>query len=178
MRHAARAAERLATSGARAILSSDAVRAAQTAEVIGARLGLTPRFTSALRERHWGILQGRTDESAWNSPHELTAGERLEKGESLADVALRVRYFLEGLRRSNGPLIVVTHGDTMGVAMRMLLGLPLDAPPHHGVANGEVVSQLLHHDRHEGSGLQVLPLGDAPHVDAINRPTRPAAGPS
>lgn len=62
---ARRAAMQLAQTGATTLLTSDAMRAMQTAKIIGPVLGLSSTPTSLLREQHWGDLQGQTSDDAW-----------------------------------------------------------------------------------------------------------------
>ena len=53
-------AERLAGEGADAIYASDLSRAKETAEILGARLGLPVVIDADLREKNWGNWEGLT----------------------------------------------------------------------------------------------------------------------
>ena len=128
---AARVAADLAGSGARRILSSDAVRARQTAEIIGTALGLPVESTPLLRERHWGVFQGCPRDVARDVEAGLRPDQPLEGGESRVDVRRRARALLGQL--DERPTVVVTHG---GFITEALTVLGVDAPPD--VANCSV----------------------------------------
>jgi broad specificity phosphatase PhoE len=74
-RHQAqRAAERLARLGIACIVASDLGRARETAQILGARLGLAPSFDPALRELDVGRWSGHpVAEVARRWPEELAA---------------------------------------------------------------------------------------------------------
>src|SRR5690606_26006256 len=74
---AQRAPERLRSSGAVALYSSDVARAWQTAEVIGAAVGLTPEPTPELREIDVGQWEGLTPEELYRRfPDHMAEYER------------------------------------------------------------------------------------------------------
>ncbi len=118
------------TTNATAILASDYCRTMETAAAIGERLGLPIIEEPALRERNFGIARGQLyadmgeeTMARWRNPY-----ERIEQGESWADVYDRVKNFLEGLRASPPAreLILVTHGGAMSIALDYLAGKPID----------------------------------------------------
>lgn len=124
------AATLLETTRAGAILTSDYSRTMETAAAIGQRLGLPIVEEPALRERNFGYARGRLyadigeeTMARWRDPY-----ERIEQGESWADVYDRVKDFLDGLRASPPAheLILVTHGGAMSVALDYLAGKPID----------------------------------------------------
>lgn len=125
VRQAERAASELVASGAKTIWCSDQVRAIQTAEIIGGRLGIEPVKSPLLREQDWGILEGKL-------PSELTAepvpeGKHISEvawggGESVADVAARLSGFVPILSESGDPAIVVGHADCLKILRTLLLG--------------------------------------------------------
>ena len=100
---AAEAAEALTGLGALRLLSSPATRARETAEIIADRLGLTVEVEPLL----------------------------LEKGleENYTHVLVRVQQILD--RDLPDPTIVVSHGDTIGLAVGLLSG-QRPAPPENG----------------------------------------------
>ena len=126
------AAEVLASDEVRELWSSDALRAQETAGIIGARLGLVPTVTPLLRERHWGSLQGACTSVAVPLEARLSDGDPLPGGgESRRDVRARLHAFVELI---GGPAVVVTHGDVVLEAQR-LWGTAGSSP----VANGAVI---------------------------------------
>ncbi len=90
----------LASVPAQALYASDLLRTLETARAISDSTGLPVIEEPALRERHFGVLQGRLYgdmleevEHAWRNPD-----VRPEGGESWRDVYERAARFLEHLR--------------------------------------------------------------------------------
>ncbi len=124
-RQAAELAERVAPLDLASLWSSDLSRARETAEIVGARVGLTPRLDPRLREANRGRWEGHRfidierDEpdlyAAWRR-----AGEqfRFPGGESLREQRDRVKASLADIR-SAGPLpaLVVCHGGSIRVML-------------------------------------------------------------
>lgn len=138
-RHQARrAAMQLAQTGATTLLTSDAMRALQTAEFIGSVLGLSPTPTSLLREQHWGELQGRTSDDAWAAAALLRDDEPPPGGESRRYVRARLEQLFrsDALRNAAGPVVLVSHGDTIAQAVRLLSGVETVLPT---ADNGAVI---------------------------------------
>lgn len=117
LRQAQEAAERLAGLGVALLAASDLKRARATAEVIGVRLGLAPRYEPGLRELDVGRWSGLTHaeiERRW--PAELArfrGGDlALAPGGGESRLALRERAgrALAALAaHAAGPLAVVSH---------------------------------------------------------------------
>ena len=128
------AAAELASVPLAAVWSSDQVRAVQTADIIAAPHQLTPRLTPLLREQALGSLAGRLTSEL--TPEPVPEGQHISEvrwggGESLADVAVRLRVLLDELRVAHAPddqVVLVSHGD----ALRVLLAL-LDGRTHREV---------------------------------------------
>jgi probable phosphoglycerate mutase len=122
------------------LLTSDLVRAAETARIVGERLGVVATLDDRLREQHLGELEGlgheeswaRVEGHDWSDPHLPVAG-----GESVADVRRRVAAVLSALD-PGVPTVVVSHGDTIRSAVAHLLGQPLTDVPWVEVPNGSV----------------------------------------
>ncbi|WP_153503910.1 histidine phosphatase family protein [Cumulibacter manganitolerans] len=144
---AARAAatlDALVGGAAAQLVTSDLLRARQTAEVIAARLGITAVPDAGLREQHLGSLQGRLTSElvAEPVPDHLHISEiRHGGGESLADVHHRLSGLLERLLpHAPGHLILVTHGDTLRVARAVLAGCSHREVEWDVVPNGAVIT--------------------------------------
>ncbi len=117
-----------------AIYASDLARAWQTAEIVGAACGLTPRPEPRLRELSFGEWQGLTYQeigerdpealAAWN--HDRVNG-RPPGGESLGAMAARVSDLLDDVRREirDGNVALISHGGTIRVILCVLLEHPL-----------------------------------------------------
>ncbi len=118
LEQAARAAALLATEPIRSIVCSDMNRAFVTASTVAAPLGLTPQLQAGLRERHFGVLIGRSSvDIDWSCDP--------EGGESLAGFVARKRPALAVALAATAPVLVVAHGGTLYV-LAALLGVPVD----------------------------------------------------
>jgi probable phosphoglycerate mutase len=121
--------------GIDAVFSSDLSRAAETA-----RLAASERFGQAqerpeLRERCYGIYEGRDwallNGSDPERPHvnfrELN--QAIEGGESLAEFATRIRSAFESLAKEHPAqnLMVFAHGGVIDIAWRLSGNVALDA---------------------------------------------------
>jgi broad specificity phosphatase PhoE len=102
---------RLAGSGLAGLLSSDVLRARQTAEAIAGACGLTPVLTPLLHERNFGDLRGLAYDRLGFDP--FASGAAPPGGESRADFSARVQVAWQAVlahaARVGGPLAVVTH---------------------------------------------------------------------
>jgi broad specificity phosphatase PhoE len=146
-RQAAELAERVASEGIRSLWTSDLIRARETADIVGARLGLTPTPDPRLREAFRGRWEGhrfidiaREDPelyAAW-----LRAGEefRFPEGESLREQMDRVSAALEDIHRTGElPALVVCHGGSIRVMLCRRDPRGLDAFHDFEVPNVAVV---------------------------------------
>ncbi|MGO4956663.1 histidine phosphatase family protein [Luteococcus sp. Sow4_B9] len=125
------------------VLSSDQVRARQTAEVIGQALSSPVQTTSLLREQALGSLEGKLTAELRPEPvpHGADISEvRWGGGESVRMVHGRCLELLELLRQEGmDRAVLVGHGD----ALQILLAV-LDGRGHRDVAwgaigNGQVI---------------------------------------
>jgi probable phosphoglycerate mutase len=136
------AARLLAALKPSAIISSDLVRAADTAEYLAKLTGLPVVLDKALREIFAGSWEGLTDaEMRERFPEEFAAwkrGDRVRRGggESEPEVADRVVPVIQRALESvspQGTLVVVSHGGSSRVAIGRMLKLP---PEHWGSLGG------------------------------------------
>jgi broad specificity phosphatase PhoE len=130
---AARAAALLAGFAPSAIVSSDLVRARETAQALADVTGLPINFDSRLREIDVGVWQGLTfDEVSERFPAEAAAWRgggdgRRGGGESLVEVGERAVAAVEDALLSladGGTLVVVTHGAAGRAIVTSMIGLP------------------------------------------------------
>jgi probable phosphoglycerate mutase len=117
-RQARQLAEELAGEEFDAIYASDLSRARETAEIVGARLGLPVALDSDLREKDWGTWEGLT-------PVERDRVEFVgESTEAHQERMLRaLRRISE--RHPDGGVLVVTHGGSMRRVQTAALGWAL-----------------------------------------------------
>ncbi|WP_034509383.1 histidine phosphatase family protein [Blastococcus sp. URHD0036] len=134
------AARELAGSQPGALLSSDLLRARQTAEHCARTTGLAVSTTPALREQGYGVLEGRPSRELWDVVDWTDPHWAAEGGESLAELHGRVAAFLDHLcaERPADVVALVTHGDTIRAAQAVAGGLGPDAMPAVTPHNGTV----------------------------------------
>jgi 2,3-bisphosphoglycerate-dependent phosphoglycerate mutase len=118
-RQARRLADELAAEDFEAIYSSDLARARETAEIVGARVGLPVMFDPDLREKDWGTWEGLT----------AVERDRVEfAGESTAAHQERILRALQRISErhpGDGSVLVVTHGGSMRRVQTATLGMAL-----------------------------------------------------
>jgi broad specificity phosphatase PhoE len=140
-------AERVAREKISSLWSSDLARARETAEIIGARIGLEPRFDQRLREADRGEWEGRLFVDIEREQPELyaawlRAGEqfRFPGGESLREQLDRVLAALREIRGTGElPALVVCHGGSIRVTLCASDPRGLDAFHDFEVPNVAVV---------------------------------------
>lgn len=116
-----------------AMYSSDLSRAAETAQILGAALGLQPRVVAAFRELDVGTWSGLLNsEVASRYPEEwkrICADEDLPRGgaERLADLAKRACEAFDGLvaEHAGQHVCIVTHNGVIRTILLHVQKLPL-----------------------------------------------------
>jgi len=138
-RQAGELAERLASNALAAIYASDLARARETAEIIGARLGLAVVLDPDLRERDWGSWEGLTPRERETVPFD---------GESPAEHRERIMRAVRRIaeRHPDESVAVVTHGGSMRRVQAAVTGVALPV-----VANCETWTCV-----HEGGAFRAI----------------------
>lgn len=134
------------------LVTSDLVRAAETARVVGERLGVVAEPDARLREQHLGELEGLGYEASWARAelHDWSDPELpLAGGESLAQVRRRMAAVLDGLGTGR-PTVLVSHGDAIRSAVAHLRGESPTTATWVAVPNGAVA-------RYDGEDVAWLP---------------------
>ena len=124
-RQAAELGGRIAGDGIVALWSSDLSRASETAEVVGARLGLEPTLDPRLREANRGRWEGRLFSDVADEEPELFAAWmragpewRFPGGESLLEQQQRVAECVDEIRAGGElPALAVCHGGSIRVML-------------------------------------------------------------
>jgi len=139
---AARLAAALAGESIAAVYSSDLGRALSTAMPVATALGLEVRTDAGLRERNYGILEGKTFEEILEvHPDEAARvlsrdpAHRFPDGESQEEFSARALATLERIARAEDPrvdaqqrtVLIVTHGGVLDMLYRSAFDIPLDA---------------------------------------------------
>lgn len=142
-----RLAERLAGEAIDAVIASDLARAWMTGAPLADARGLTMVPDARLRERAFGIFEGKTlDEIAAEHPDELAAWRsrdvdwRIPGGESGAEFIDRVLVALHEIAAAyvGRTVAVVTHGGVLDVVYRNARALAWDAPRDHLMLNASI----------------------------------------
>lgn len=128
-----------------AVVSSDLLRARQTAEAIANALGLPVSLSSSFRERYYGTFEGKTpgeaaacaadDYAALVSRADLAAGPG--GAEPLAAMVSRIEDGLTQLVKTHGEdsVVLVTHGGVLDVLYRRAVGRALTGPRDAPIPN-------------------------------------------
>lgn len=176
-------AERLAVEPpVEALYASDLRRAMETAEILGARLALTPVPCAGLRELDVGDWKGlhRSEVIAlypggfagW-----LAAGAISplpgDAGECSEDVAVRARAALDAIaaRHAGGRVLAVSHGLTLAITLAGIHGWDRTETLRTGrAAQGNTAVNVVEVD-HDGSWRCLL-LGCVRHLEAPSTEAR------
>ena len=164
-----RAAQALAGEPVHAIYASDLQRAWETAHAIAKAVGQIPQPEIGLRERGFGIFQGRTFaeiEATWpeeakrwrqRDPHWAPEG-----GESLAALTERVTQTTAELaaRHAGQQIVLVAHGGVMDALYRAATGQTVQAPRTWHLGNA-AINRLLWTPQ----GLTLVGWSDTRHLD-------------
>jgi len=169
-RHIAEQLVVLAAGQSAEIIASDLKRTAETAAVIGARLGVPSRLDPDLREMRYGEAEGKPqawlDERAVPPPDADQLDYRIiPSAESRREVATRVYRALEAILARPVPTqIVVTHGFSLSMVVAGWIGMPLESVGRVAfpVRSGSI-THLMSDDRWHNRGVRLL--GETRHLD-------------
>ena len=168
---AAHAAGELVGRPLTAVLSSDQLRARQTADIVASKHGLDLQLTPLLREQSLGELEGRrtSELSEQPVPEGMDISEvRWGGGESIADVHRRMQTLVTELGAQfadDDEVALVSHGD----AIRVLLAV-LDGRGHRDVDWAVFGTGSVH-----TCSLDIPHIGTARLLDATVATVQPAS---
>ncbi len=146
-RQAHELAEKVAGDGIASLWSSDLSRARETAEIVGARIGLEPALDARLREGCRGRWEGHLMRDIERQEPELYAAWRrggaqfrFPEGESLLEHQQRVQAALADIHAAGSlPALVVCHGGSIRVMLCARDPRGLDAFHDFDVPNVAVI---------------------------------------
>lgn len=172
---ARRVAQRLAAERIDVLVSSDLVRAQQTARPVAEQSkapGLSvPQLDTGLREQSFGLVDGMrvpdikaAHTQAWHQWIRFDADFAFEGGESTRQFHARVIAALRALvqQHSNKTLAVVTHGGVLDMVYRTARALPLSGPRQSDIPNAG-----LNRVRVSAETIEILSWADTLHLDDL-----------
>lgn len=151
------------------LYSSDLQRAVNTANAIEQLFGVQATIESALRERHFGVLQGLSIEQApiahpaiWQAHIARELDHDLAGGESILQFAARVEGVIEKLRmlHSGKTILLVSHGGTLDMMYRIASKQSLGSERIVSVPNAS-----LNWIEHNDQGWSVERWADTRHLE-------------
>ncbi len=154
------------------VVSSDLLRARQTAEAIARGRGMAVDTDPALRERCYGGFEGLLySEIAARFPLEFAAWQARDVDAVLPLGANRGETFRQFYERTTGAILaqaqahpgktiaLVAHGGVLECAYRAALGLPLETPRDFKVLNASVNRFVA-----EQGALRLVSWGEVGHL--------------
>ncbi len=166
---ARRAAIALASEEVDAIYSSDLMRAWDTARTIASATGQEVQSVQTLRERGFGVFEGRTFteiEAIW--PEQTLRWRQRdplwkpEGGESLQELRQRIELTVStlGERHPGEQIVLVAHGGVLDVLYRLATRQDLQAPRSWNLGNA-TINRLLW----TPEGLTLVGWADTRHLE-------------
>lgn len=158
-----------------AIYSSDLQRARHTAQPLADALGLPLVTDASLRERSFGVFEGRTfADIREQSPDQARRWSRREpdfapeRGESLLVFRDRVLRGVEAIaaRHAGGQIVIVSHGGVLDVLYRAATRQPLQSPRSWNL-NNAAINRLLWS---ASGGLSLVGWDDCRHLSEDEAP--------
>ncbi|MEZ4404337.1 MAG: histidine phosphatase family protein [Kofleriaceae bacterium] len=178
-RQAEAAAVELARRGPTVVVTSDVVRAAQTAAPIAARLGVEPRLEPGLRERSLGVFDGLAFAEAearypeqWRRLVARDPDAVPEGGELASAVFARVSQALARICADHAgqKVVVVSHGLAMFHAFSYVCGLGVPRPDASVfvLVDNASITHLEHRPVEAGDRWRIVTVNDTAHLRGVD----------
>jgi probable phosphoglycerate mutase len=162
------------------LVSSDLMRAQQTAAPAARQLGLEILTTVSLREQNFGIVEGmRADEiqarhpRAWEDWLQFREDHAMPEGESPRQFHARIIEALGRIATENTGqrLLVVTHGGVLDMVWRTARGLGLNGPRQSDIPNAGF-NRIRIADAAQPDQIEIVDWADTRHLaDLPAQPT-------
>ncbi|MEN9901781.1 MAG: phosphoglycerate mutase [Pseudomonadota bacterium] len=161
-----------------AVISSDLLRARQTAEAVAGGLGLPVQAAQALRERHYGEFEGKTPAEAASFAAEAYAAlvSRVDlaaspgAAEPLQAMLERIERCLSDLARvyADQAVVIVTHGGVLDLLYRRAMGRTLTGPRDAPIPNAGL-NWLDIEAEEQGLRWTMVAWGETEHLTGASR---------
>jgi probable phosphoglycerate mutase len=171
---------RLAGETVQHILSSDLMRAQQTAAPAAQQLSLPVVTSAGLREQFFGVAEGmRSDEiqslhpRAWEQWLEFREDHAMPEGETAREFHTRIVAALGTIATAHRGqhLIVVTHGGVLDMVWRTARGLSLSGPRRSDIPNAGF-NRIRIADPARPEDIEIVEWADTRHLaDLPPQPT-------
>jgi probable phosphoglycerate mutase len=163
---------RMAGETAQHIISSDLLRAQQTAAPASLQLSLPVVTSASLREQHFGVVEGmRADEiqalhpRAWEEWLQFREDHAMPEGESAREFHTRIVAALGNLAATyrGQRLVVVTHGGVLDMVWRTARGLSLSGPRQSDIPNAGF-NRIRIADPARPDAIEIVDWADTRHL--------------
>jgi len=171
---------RLAGETAQHLISSDLMRAQQTAAPAALQLSLPVVTSAGLREQYFGIVEGmRSDEiqtlhpRAWEEWLEFREDHAMPEGETAREFHARIIAALGtiAVAHKGQHLIVVTHGGVLDMVWRTAKGQSLSGPRQSDIPNAGF-NRIRIADPAAPEAIEIVEWADTRHLaDLPPQPT-------
>ncbi|MDM0020628.1 histidine phosphatase family protein [Variovorax saccharolyticus] len=171
---------RLAGEPVQQLISSDLMRAQQTAAPAARQLELEILTMAALREQHFGVVEGmRADEiqtlhpRAWEDWLQFREDHAMPEGESPRQFHARIIEALGRIATAHAgqKLLVVTHGGVLDMVWRTARGLGLNGPRQSDIPNAGF-NRIRIADAAQPEQIEIVDWADIRHLaDLPAQPT-------
>jgi probable phosphoglycerate mutase len=158
-----------------AVVTSDLVRAAETAAPIATALGVTPRLDAGLRERSLGVFDGLSFADAesrypdaWQRLRTRDPDAVPDGGETASMVYARVQAALQRIVTDHAGqrVVVVSHGLAMFHAFSWVCGLGVPGPqtPVFVLVDNASITHL----EHRPERWRIVSVNDTAHLRGLD----------
>jgi probable phosphoglycerate mutase len=171
---------RLAGEPVQHLISSDLMRAQQTAAPAARQLELDVITSVALREQNFGVVEGmRADEiqslhpRAWEDWLQFREDHAMPEGESARQFHARIIEALGGIATAHPgqKVLVVTHGGVLDMVWRTARGLGLNGPRRSEIPNAGF-NRIRMADAATPERIEIVDWADTRHLaDLPPQPT-------
>ncbi len=166
---------RLAAETVQHLVSSDLMRAQQTAAPAARQLGLDVVTSAALREQHFGLVEGlraeeiqRLHPRAWEQWLEFREDHAMPEGETARAFHARIVGALGSIASAHAGqrVLVVTHGGVLDMVWRTAKALSLSGPRQSDIPNAGF-NRIRIADAAVPSAIEILDWADTRHLDDL-----------